>query len=306
MWAPDVYQGAPTPVTAYLAIGSKAAVFVWVLRLMAEGLMPIAEDWRLVIAALAAASIVLGNLVAIVQRNVKRLLAYSSIGQAGYVLAGVAALAKVGDDGGITFSVLAANGVLLHLVGYALSTLAVFTVVIVVNSHIGSDEMSDYGGLAKRSPFLALVLAASLFSLTGLPFFAGFTTKFYLFNAVADSGLLWLAGLAVAGSLVSLYYYLRWLKTVYIDGALRVSSESVPIVQDAYGSPAGGRDRHASVPVAAPLLGSAGPIAQAVAEPIPVTPSRVAWALLAALLVGMTLVGVWPGILAQTIGQSLP
>jgi NADH-quinone oxidoreductase subunit N len=262
MWAPDAYQGAPTPVTAYLAIGSKAAVFVWVLRLVGEGLMPIAEDWRLVIAALAAATIVLGNLVAIAQRNVKRLLAYSSIGQAGYVLAGVAALAKVDGDGGVTLSMLAANGILLHLAGYALSTLAAFVVVTIVCDVTGSDEMSDYAGLAKRSPFLAMVLASSLFSLAGLPFFAGFTTKFYLFTAVADSGLLWLAGLAVAGSLVSLYYYLRWLKAAYIDDRGSPSNEAATVHGVA-------RDSMLKHPSAPSLL-------------------------LATLLGGVILIGVWP------------
>jgi len=216
MWAPDVYQGAPTPVTAYLAIGSKAAVFIWALRLFGEGLIPAAADWRILLAVLATATMVLGNLVAIVQRNIKRLLAYSSIGQAGYLLAGVAALGKVGD-GGVTISVLASNGVLLHLVGYAVSTLAAFLVVITVYNARGSDEIDDYGGLAKRSPFLAMVMAVALFSLAGLPFFAGFTTKFYLFTGVASSGFLWLAGLGVAASLVSLYYYLRVIKVMYID-----------------------------------------------------------------------------------------
>jgi NADH-quinone oxidoreductase subunit N len=273
MWAPDVYQGAPTPVTAYLAIGSKAAVFVWILRLVAEGLMPVAGDWRLVIAALAAATIVLGNLVAIVQHNVKRLLAYSSIGQAGYVLAGVAALAKVDGGGGVTFSTLAANGILLHLAGYALSTLAAFVVVTIVYNHLGSDEMSDYGGLAKRSPFLALVLAASLFSLAGLPFFAGFTTKFYLFTAVATSGLLWLAGLAVAGSLVSLYYYLRWLKAVYIDGA----------------------------PLASGTLAFS---TKPVSEIRPTAVSRGSLMILTVLLGGVILIGVWPSPLTHAIAAA--
>jgi NADH-quinone oxidoreductase subunit N len=311
MWAPDVYQGAPTPVVAYLAIGSKAAVFVWVLRLMGEGLMPLAADWRPVVVALSAATIVLGNLVAIVQHNVKRLLAYSSIGQAGYVLAGVAALAKVEGSGGVTFSTLAANGILLHLVGYALSTLAVFLVVIVVYNHIGSDEMSDYGGLAKLSPLLAMVLAAALFSLAGLPFFAGFTTKFYLFTAVADSGLLWLAGLGVVGSLVSLYYYLRWLKAVYIDDAPGVASEAVRADHAVEESPLrpsgqasdGGRPAQApSRPEAVPALaGRTGPGAQAVNELTPIALSRAAWVLLAGVMGGMILVGVWPVRLTEAI-----
>ena len=216
MWAPDVYEGAPTPVTAYLAIGSKAAAFALVLRLFGQGLLPVFEDWRIVLAVMAAGTMVLGNLGAIVQRNIKRLLAYASIGQVGYLLLGVAALAYL-KDGVPTPSLLASNGVMLHLVGYAIANLAVFTVVGTVYSHLGTDEPAAYAGLAKRSPYLALVMASALFSLAGLPFFVGFVTKFYLFTAAAQSGLLWLAGLAIASSVVSLYYYLVIVRRMYVE-----------------------------------------------------------------------------------------
>jgi NADH-quinone oxidoreductase subunit N len=216
MWAPDVYEGAPTPVTAYLAIGSKAAAFALVLRLFGQGLLPVFEDWRIVLAVMAAGTMVLGNLGAIVQRNIKRLLAYASIGQVGYLLLGVAALAYL-KDGVPTPSLLASNGVMLHLVGYAIANLAVFTVVGTVYSQLGTDEPAAYAGLAKRSPYLALVMASALFSLAGLPFFVGFVTKFYLFTAAAQSGLLWLAGLAIASSVVSLYYYLVIVRRMYVE-----------------------------------------------------------------------------------------
>ena len=208
MWAPDVYEGAPLPITAYIAVGSKAAAFAVVLRLFAEGLLPAADQWRVLIAGLAAVTMVFGNLVALVQRNIKRMLAYSSVGQVGYLLMGIAAL-----------SPLASNGLILHLVGYAATNLVAFTAIIVFYNHSGNDEIPDFAGLAGRSPFLAAALTVALFSLAGLPFFAGFTTKFYLFAAVAREGYLWLAGLAITASLVSLYYYLTVVRQMYIEKA---------------------------------------------------------------------------------------
>ena len=216
MWAPDAYQGAPTPVTAFLAVASKAAAFALILRLFTQGLMPALEEWQVLVAVLAAATMIIGNLVAIVQSNIKRLLAYSSVGQVGFLLVGIAALGEV--DGGVVIpNGLASEAVILHLVGYAFANLAAFTTVITVYNHIGTDELSGYRGLAQRSPFLALVMTVALFSLAGLPFFVGFLTKFYLFTAATEAGLLWLAGLAMAASVVSLYYYLMIIKRMFID-----------------------------------------------------------------------------------------
>ncbi|HJM53384.1 MAG TPA: NADH-quinone oxidoreductase subunit N [Dehalococcoidia bacterium] len=216
MWAPDTYQGAPTPVTAFLAVASKAAAFALILRLFTQGLLPALAEWQVLVAVLAVATMVIGNLVAIVQTNIKRMLAYSSVGQVGFLLLGVAALGHV--EGGVVIPVtLASDAVMLHLVGYAFANLAAFATVIVVYNHIGTDELSGYSGLAKRSPHLSLVMAVALFSLAGLPFFVGFITKFYLFTAAAESGLLWLAGVAMAASVVSLYYYLMIVKRMFID-----------------------------------------------------------------------------------------
>ena len=219
MWAPDAYEGAPTPITAYLAVGSKAAAFALILRLFTEALMPAVADWQLILAIMAALTMVLGNMVALVQRNIKRLLAYSSIGHVGYLLMGIAALAAVGSDGGVSVehSRLASNGVMLHLVAYAITNMAVFLSVSAVFNITGKDGIADLAGLAKRAPFVALVLSAALFSLAGLPIFAGFASKFYLFNAAATQGLLWLAGLAIFTSLVSLYYYLMVIRQMYIE-----------------------------------------------------------------------------------------
>ncbi|MDA0263998.1 MAG: NADH-quinone oxidoreductase subunit N [Chloroflexi bacterium] len=214
MWAPDVYEGAPYPVTAYLAIGSKAAAFALVLRLVAEGFVPAAdrwEQWQLVLAVLAAATMLLGNLVALAQKNLKRLMAYSSIGHAGFILAGIAALSSGSD--------LASNGVMFYLVGYSITNLVVFAALISFFNMTGKEMISDLGGLADHQPFLAASLAMGLFSLAGLPIFAGFTMKFYLFTAVATEGFLWLAGLAIFSSLISLYYYLQVLRQIYIEPA---------------------------------------------------------------------------------------
>ena len=208
MWTPDIYEGAPLPVTAYLAVGSKAAAFALILRLFATAFMQSIEEWQLVIAAIAAVTMTLGNLVALAQSNIKRLLAYSSIGQVGYLLVGVAAL-----------SAAASNAVILHLVGYGLANLAAFVAVIAFYNVTGKDEINDFAGLADRNPFIAMALNVALFSLAGLPFFAGFITKFYLFVAAAEEDMLWLAGVAIVNSFISLYYYLTIIKQMYMQPA---------------------------------------------------------------------------------------
>ncbi len=212
MWAPDTYEGAPLPVTAYLAIGSKAAAFALTLRLFAEAIVPAADrwdEWQLVIAVLAALTMLLGNLVALAQRNLKRLMAYSSIGHVGYALSGVAVL---GSD-----FALAAKSVVFYLVVYAVTNLLVFAGITAYYNRTGQDNIADLAGLADRQPFVAAAIAIGLFSLAGLPIFAGFTAKFYLFAAVADGGFLWLAGVAIFSSLISLYYYLQVLRQMYIE-----------------------------------------------------------------------------------------
>lgn len=221
MWAPDAYEGAPIPITAYLAVGSKAAAFALMLRFFTQALMPIAADWQLILIIMAALTMVLGNLVALVQSNIKRLLAYSSIGHVGYLLLGIAALVAVDENGGVSvrLSHLASNGIMLHLIAYSVTNMAAFLCVTVIYNATGKDKISDLAGISRRAPIVAVVLAASLFSLAGLPIFAGFTSKFYLFNAAATQGLLWLAGLAIFTSLIALYYYLMVIRQVYIEPA---------------------------------------------------------------------------------------
>ena len=218
MWAPDAYEGAPLPITAYLSAASKAAGVALLLRLFTEAFLPVLSDWRWMIAALAAASMTLGNLVAIQQHNIKRLLAYSSIGQAGFMLMGIAALSET-----------AASTLVLHLTGYVITNLAAFVVVIAFYNASGKDEIADYRGLAERAPFLALSLTIALFSLAGMPLFAGFATKFLLFQAVAKEGMLWLAALAVVNSLISLYYYLLVIKQMYVGETEEKARLRVPV-----------------------------------------------------------------------------
>jgi NADH-quinone oxidoreductase subunit N len=205
MWTPDAYEGAPLPITAHISAISKGAGFAFFLKLFTIAFIPILDDWRYFIAGLSVATMVLGNLVAIQQRNIKRLLAYSSIAQVGYLLIGIAALSPE-----------SASALLLHLVGYAITNLAAFFCIVIYYDWTKKEEISDFAGLAERAPFLALSLSAALFSLAGMPLFAGFATKFILFQAAADQGLIWLAGIAAFMSFISLYYYLLVIKEMYL------------------------------------------------------------------------------------------
>jgi len=210
-WAPDVYEGAPTPVAGFLSTASKAAGFAVLLRL----LVVVFPDWTVLIAILASASMILGNLLALAQKNFKRLLAYSSIAQAGYMLIGLAA----GNE-------LGASGVVYYLAAYMVTNLAAFGIAALVGKVSGSDEISSYAGLSRRSPGLALALLAALLSLGGVPPFAGFFGKLLVFGSAIKAGMLWLAILGVLNSVVGLYYYLNVLKVVYLS---RPEAESKPL-----------------------------------------------------------------------------
>ena len=218
LWAPDVYEGAPTPVTALVAVLSKAAAFALTLRFLAEAGGSSLDEWRTPLAVFAALTMTVGTLTAIAQENIKRLLAYSSVAQVGFVLVGVIAL----NDSG-------ASAALLHLAGYAFTNLAAFAVVIVVEAKTGKEGIADYEGLASRSPFLAMVMASAMFSLAGLPIFAGFVTKFLLFTAAVEGALTWLMAIAVVNSLVSLYYYLRVVRAMYVSEAAEASRLPLPV-----------------------------------------------------------------------------
>ena len=212
MWAPDAYEGAPLPITAFLSTASKAAGFALIIRIFGEALFVDGAEWRALIAILAALTMTAGNLIAIQQVSMTRLVAYSSIGQVGYMLVVIAAM-------GFGDSEQAANGssaLLLHLTGYIASTLALFTALTIWVNRTGDDSIRGMRGMAKAQPFLALIIAASLFSFAGLPFFAGFSTKLLMFQASMRDGLIWLIGLAVLNSFISLYYYLRVMREMYL------------------------------------------------------------------------------------------
>ena len=212
MWTPDAYEGAPLPITAYLSATSKAAGFALLLRFFSEALLPVIDDWQFMLATIAALTMIVGNLVALQQHNVKRLLAYSSIGQVGYMLMGITALST-----DTASSIAVASALLLHMTGYVITNVAAFTAIIAYNNAADAEEIRDFRGMSDRAPLLAAVLAVALFSLAGMPLFAGFLTKFILFQSVADNGFYWLAALAVVASLVSLYYYLYLMREMYVS-----------------------------------------------------------------------------------------
>ena len=207
MWAPDVYEGAPTPVTAFLSVGSKAASFAMVLRIFQEALPGLKDEWQSLFWLLAVLTMTVGNISALTQSNLKRMLAYSSIAHAGYVLMGVV----VGTPWGI-------QAMLIYLAVYVFMQLGAFAVVVMMRrKDIVGDELKDLSGLYFRNPIAAVAMLLFLLSLGGIPPTAGFMGKFWLFGAAIDAGFYWLAIIAVANSAVSLYYYIRvvvfmWMK----------------------------------------------------------------------------------------------
>ncbi|SFG40534.1 NADH dehydrogenase subunit N [Desulfotomaculum arcticum] len=216
MWSPDVYEGAPTPVTSFLAMGSKAASFAVLLRLFVTGLPGIWANWAMVVAILAAVTMIVGNLVAIPQTNVKRLLAYSSIAQAGYIMVGL-----------VTASEAGIKGVMFYAFLYVFATVGAFTVAGYFYNVTGSDELKDYAGLSQRSPLMAAVMLVALLSMAGIPPLAGFVGKFYLFKTIVD-GYLWLAFIGLIMSMVSVYYYLRVALVMYRDEPLDPTPIKLP------------------------------------------------------------------------------
>ncbi len=206
LWAPDIYEGAPTPVTAYLAIGSKAAGFAALVRLMLTVFAPAQQSLILLLSILAAVTIIYGNLGAIPQTNIKRLLGYSSIGHAGYLLIGLAAFLYSGKE-----------ALLYYLLSYLFSTGGAFLVIVALTNYLKTDEISELAGLSQKSPLLAAGMLLSLFSLAGLPPLAGFFAKFYLLWASVKAGLLWLTLIGVLNIITSMYYYLKIVRVMYID-----------------------------------------------------------------------------------------
>lgn len=226
MWSPDVYEGAPTPVTAFLSVGPKAAGFAVLVRFFytvfaspegggSWGLSS-SVDWTFLFAVLSAVTMTVGNLVAINQKNVKRLLAYSSIAHAGYMLMGFVLLTSVG-----------LKAILFYLVVYLFMNLGAFYVVVLVSNGTRGEDISDFSGLGSRAPLAAVSLAIFLFALTGIPPFSGFIGKVYLFAEVINKGVYWLALVAALNSVVSLYYYARIVKVMFLETPRQ--SEELPV-----------------------------------------------------------------------------
>jgi NADH-quinone oxidoreductase subunit N len=213
IWAPDVYQGAPAPTTAFLAVGSKAAGFVLLLRVLFTAVPTVTMHWAKLLIVISAITILYGNLCALPQRNLKRLLGYSSISHAGYLLLGVAALNASGQ-----------SAILYYLAGYLFTVLAGFLVIALVLRHLDSDDVSGLAGLSQRSPLLAATMTISMVSLAGIPPLAGFFGKFLLLKSVVEAakvthghehGYYWLIGIALAGVVMSLYYYFNVVRVMF-------------------------------------------------------------------------------------------
>jgi proton-translocating NADH-quinone oxidoreductase chain N len=210
-WVPDVYQGAPTPVTAFVSTASKAAGYGLLIRILTSALLPLSHQWQIYLAVAAAITMTLGNVTALSQTSLKRLLGYSSIAHAGYIVMGLVAMA---DPATANFGL---GAVLFYVLAYGLTNLAAFSVVQAVEDAVGSDELSALAGLGGRSRGVALIMSLTLLSLTGIPPLLGFVAKFLVFLAAVQAGFSWLVFIAVANSALSAVYYLRVVRSMYWD-----------------------------------------------------------------------------------------
>ena len=230
-WAPDAYEGAPTPVTAFLSVGPKAAGFAIIARLFMQEGNAIYPQWPLIVAWLAVATMFLGNWTAIWQTNIKRMLAYSSIAHAGYMLIGIVAWKgaawQVEQPGG-TYTVHGGlHGVLFYLAAYLFMNMGAFAVAIAVEQATGSAAIDEYRGLARRAPFLAISMVVFLLSLSGIPPLAGFFGKYYVFNAaIRNESFVWLAIVGVINSVIAVYYYMNVVRLMYFREPLESDAES--------------------------------------------------------------------------------
>ena len=231
MWIPDVYQGAPTAITLMIGGAPKLAAFAIIIRLLVDGLLPLAIDWQQMLAVLAIGSLLVGNLAAIAQTNLKRMLAYSTISQMGFVLLGLmSGVANGNVDANAVENAYSAS--MFYVVTYVLTTLAAFGVILLLaREGFESEEISDFAGLNQRSPLYAGVMAVCLFSMAGIPPLVGFYAKLSVLQALIASGqalYIALAVFAVIMSLIGAFYYLRVVKVMYFDAPLTASSVSAP------------------------------------------------------------------------------
>ncbi len=227
MWAPDAYEGAPTPVTGFISTAAKAAGFAMLLRIFFRGFWGLAADWTLLLAVLSAASMTFGNVVAVLQDNVKRMLAYSSIGHAGYMLLGLIA---VGSSGGDPLTQrYGMTAVVLYLLVYTFANMGAFgTIVLLRRGSVPGDRVEDFRGLAGTYPVAAAAMTVFLLSLAGIPSTAGFIGKWWLFGAAIKADQAWLAVVAVLNSAISLYYYARIVAAMYMTAPEETRPEPAP------------------------------------------------------------------------------
>ena len=226
MWVPDVYQGAPTAVTLLIATAPKLAAFAMAVRLLIWALFDIAAEWQVMLMLVAGASIVLGNLAAIAQQNIKRMLAYSGISHMGFMLLGLLAGVVEGDR---HFALNAYSSAMFYAVSYVIMSLASFGMVILLSrAGFEAENIDDFKGLNKRSPWYALMMLFVMFSMAGVPFFIGFFAKLSVLQAVVAAGYFWLAVLAVVMSVIGAYYYLRVVKLMYFDEPVDASPIHAP------------------------------------------------------------------------------
>jgi NADH-quinone oxidoreductase subunit N len=235
MWVPDVYQGAPTAVTLLIGGAPKLAAFAICIRLLVEGLLQMAIDWQQMLMVLAVFSLAVGNLTAIAQTNLKRMLAYSTIAQTGFVLLGLLA-GVVGAVGAGALSADSSNATaaysaaMYYSITYVLTTLGTFGLMMMLaRAGFEAEEIADFKGLGRRSPWFAVVMTVLMFSLAGVPPMMGFMAKYAVLQAVATSGLIWLTVVAVMFSLIGAFYYLRIVKTMWFDEPVDTTAIAVPL-----------------------------------------------------------------------------
>lgn len=226
MWIPDVYHGAPTAVTMFIGSAPKLAAFAIVMRLLVNGLIMLSADWQSMLIVLSVLSMAIGNLAAIAQTNIKRMLAYSAISHMGFMLLGIVTGVVGGDP---RFALNAYSSAMFYVVSYVLMTAASFGMVLLLSrAGFEAENLNDYKGLNQRSPWFAFVMLVVMFSMAGVPFFVGFFAKFSVLQAVVAAGYYWLAIVAVLFSLIGAFYYLRVVKIMYFDKAEEISPISAP------------------------------------------------------------------------------
>ena len=229
MWTPDAYEGAPTPVTAYMSVIPKAAGFAALIRILVQGLGPLSDDWRWLIAVLAVLTMLFGNIVALSQPNLKRMLAYSSIAHTGYMMVGLAAYREGTGFGNDLQELIGTRGVsalLYYMLAYVFMNIGAFAVIIWVQSRGRGATMDDFAGLASTDPLPAAAMAIFMVSLMGIPPLIGFYAKYYIILAAMEADMLWLAIVVVIASGISAYFYLRVVAVMYFSGGEQTNTKS--------------------------------------------------------------------------------